>query len=1241
MTLGLLDANLRHIVFPGHAMPYLGLGMLLLVLYIVRCLSRSAAQADTLGAQLLENERLSSETESSFGYGSFDMDVPTGRVWWSEGMMRLLGYTPETFGENPKDVAFYLKHMPETDREETRKVISDWLQRKHFETYEKRMVTADGREIWVRVQGKYTNDERLRLIGTLNDISQERQTLDRLVRNEQLLSEAEIMTHTGSWEWNPASDKNYWSAGMYHVYGLEPTDKPLGLKEAMQMAHPDDAQYLRQTIEAAIAEKQAFSLAYRHLTPDGKEKTIHIASYPVFDSAGVLANYRGRCTDVTEQHRLSESLRRSEALLSQNELTYGYGSFEWDAQTDRLYWSAGTLALFDLPPDTDQSMLTAEQGYAMVHPQDQAFSVEIVQNAIRQRQPYTVDYRVNRTADQPVRWLRTKGVPEYDSDDGLVRVYGTVTDVTEEKRAWRQLKRNQALLEEAEKLLVQGSWSWRVADRRVYWSVGMWNMLGYEAHERAETVPDDFYMKHMHPEDLPTAEASRAEYLDTGGSGLNAEHRLIRRDGTVITVTSQSRLIEQDNEGKPLLVVGVTADVTERRNTQNNLQQQADLLRNILDNSQTGIYRLQPVCDPQGGVVNFRFMQVNRTLTDLLGCQPSDLEGTLLTERFAATATNGMLDLYRDVWQAGQDRRVEFFYKGDDINAWYDVMVRPYGGELLVTFLDISRRKQYEQAMERQTENYRSILDASLNAIVSMRAIRQPTSDSDIPGPVVDFMMETVNHAMFAMTGRHAEEVQGTTLLTSFPGNLESGFFDVYVRVVETGHSERFTEYYQDTNGLRAWYEVQAVRQGTDTVVLTFQDVSELKNYQAKLEGQAKLLRAVLDNSATGIVLYKAVRNDKGQITDFTHQLSNSTNNQVTGRIDLEGTPWLADYPENARNGLFDTFVRVTETGQSERLTFPYHAHGIKGWFEALFVKQDDGVLFTYLDITALKSYQQELEQANLELLRSNEELERFAYVASHDLSEPLRKINTFAKMLTDRYAVELAGEGQLFLERMTAAARRMQLLIQSLLDFSRIGRKETPFVAVDLNAVVADVVSDLEVAIANRKASVRVEPLPTLTAELTQMRQLFGNLISNALKFVREDVPPVVRVSAVPATPDDLRRTNLDPNKRFVRLSVADNGIGFEPEYAERIFVIFQRLHAQAEFEGAGIGLAVCRRIAENHGGAIYAEGTPGQGATFSVCSKRQVNGASVRLCRRLDQRPLVASQRLAKDETTLRRNM
>jgi light-regulated signal transduction histidine kinase (bacteriophytochrome) len=170
------------------------------------------------------------------------------------------------------------------------------------------------------------------------------------------------------------------------------------------------------------------------------------------------------------------------------------------------------------------------------------------------------------------------------------------------------------------------------------------------------------------------------------------------------------------------------------------------------------------------------------------------------------------------------------------------------------------------------------------------------------------------------------------------------------------------------------------------------------------------------------------------------------------------------------------------------------------------------------------------------------------------------------------------------------------------LLDFSRIGRKETPFVAVDLNAVVADVVSDLEVAIANRKASVRVEPLPTLTAELTQMRQLFGNLISNALKFVREDVPPVVRVSAVPATPDDLRRTNLDPNKRFVRLSVADNGIGFEPEYAERIFVIFQRLHAQAEFEGAGIGLAVCRRIAENHGGAIYAEGTPGQGATFSV---------------------------------------
>lgn len=229
------------------------------------------------------------------------------------------------------------------------------------------------------------------------------------------------------------------------------------------------------------------------------------------------------------------------------------------------------------------------------------------------------------------------------------------------------------------------------------------------------------------------------------------------------------------------------------------------------------------------------------------------------------------------------------------------------------------------------------------------------------------------------------------------------------------------------------------------------------------------------------------------------------------------------------------------------------------------------------------------LERRAAELARSNEELDQFASIASHDLQEPLRKVRTFTEQLAVMEGERVSEQGRDYLRRANAAAERMQRLIEDLLKFSRVSTQGRPFTQVDLGQVAREVVSDLERQIAEADAVVRLHELPVIEADALQMQQLLQNLISNAVKFHKEDVRPEIDVSG-------------ETEGAVSRLTVRDNGIGFEPRYSLRIFRVFERLHGRNEYSGTGIGLALCRKIADRHGGTIEAVSQPGAGSTFTV---------------------------------------
>jgi two-component system CheB/CheR fusion protein len=281
----------------------------------------------------------------------------------------------------------------------------------------------------------------------------------------------------------------------------------------------------------------------------------------------------------------------------------------------------------------------------------------------------------------------------------------------------------------------------------------------------------------------------------------------------------------------------------------------------------------------------------------------------------------------------------------------------------------------------------------------------------------------------------------------------------------------------------------------------------------------------------------------------------------------------------------------------------------------------DESILLALEDITeqtkiehAQKLFSEELEkqvfdrtfslhEANIDLRNSNENLAQFAHIASHDLQEPLRKIKTFSTMLQDRYFSQFPDGAHELVEKIISSSERMSVLIKEVLNFSEILHGDITVEKADLNAILTDVIADFDLLITEKNAVIYRDVLPVIEAIPLQVKQLFYNLISNSLKFSKRDIQPVITIVAhMLAAKEFAEHTSLDQRFAYCEICFSDNGIGFQQQYADQIFLIFHRLNAREQFAGTGIGLALCKKIVINHHGEIYATATEGHGASFRI---------------------------------------
>ncbi|MDB5197756.1 MAG: sensor signal transduction histidine kinase [Flaviaesturariibacter sp.] len=625
-------------------------------------------------------------------------------------------------------------------------------------------------------------------------------------------------------------------------------------------------------------------------------------------------------------------------------------------------------------------------------------------------------------------------------------------------------------------------------------------------------------------------------------------------------------------------------------------QRETALVTGILDASINGIMAAEAIRDNDGKLEDFLIKRINPAFTRLIGPTEEQVLDKPFLTIFPYAKHNGAFDLYAQVLESGEAAHNEVYYKDDRLEGWYELSAVKLGDGIVVTFTDITQKHTANLEIRHQKALLDNVLASSPSGITVTEVIR------NAEGTVIDGRTILANDVAPPFIGLPKEAMLSKTVGEIDPNMLSSPTFRMALETLETG-KPFISQYYFEP--AKRWLELSVARMDADHLINIFTDITETKEAQLDVEHSATQLRTVVNTSKAGMFTIAPVKDESDTIADFRFGIVNQAVASYIGQTAEVLTGSLASiyFPAYKTNGLFDIYVDTLVNDKPYQ--FPFHYEdGYDVYFDIRTVKIGDEVLVTFTDQTDLRRLQRDLETSIEDLKKSNANLEEFAYAASHDLKEPIRKVHFFADRLRQQYAEVLDEEGLRTLERLGTATERMKRLVDDLLDYSHVSLSSGVQEEVNLNRKLELIQVDLELAIQEKNAQLHIDRLPIVKGNKRQLEQLFQNLVGNALKYNKPGVTPEITITATEVTGKDIdaHLSTDEVHKHYHLITVADNGIGFEQKDAERIFNVFQRLHGNAEYKGSGVGLSIARKVVENHQGYIKAESRPGEGATFKV---------------------------------------
>ena len=985
------------------------------------------------------------------------------------------------------------------------------------------------------------------------------------------------------------ANKNYLN---FFGYSLEELKK-MGSDIVAKVIHAEEIPATMEAVDKCILAADGEVISWENRLKNKEGKYIWMRSYAsVFkrNEQGKPVELVGFILDIDKEKETGDKLLLREKQLLDAQAQAQLGSFDLDIATGAMEVTPQFKEIYELSEFDLYTLIDH------VHPADRDRINANRDKAIAENSLYDNEYRYLINGREKVIWSRGVII----NKEGRKVMRGTVMDITNRNKMVRELLESRDLYQQAQKIAHIGNWTWNLQTNETIWSDELFRIYGMGP--AADHLLPEISRTYRHPDDTKRVD-EQVQLLKDLHIPLDYNFRIILPGGQIKHLNVKAD-VARDDTGKVVTLFGTIQDITEKQSLIERLQESDMLFKQAQELSHIGnwiwdlnsgkiewsdelykIYGLTPGAELTfEDIISFNRPEDNVVIKQKLKKSKETFEPS--DTYYHITLADGTQKVLHAKTETLSDAGIAYKMAG----TIQDVTEKQLLIERLLTSEGLYKQAQAishignwsldleTKKLEWSDELYRiyELEPHTADTITTLAKYNHPEDKS--------LIREAIKYAV----------------ATSRP-------LDFNYRILLKGNKIKT---------LNARGEIKTGENGKSLKIYgTVQDITMQKNAERQLKEYQEFIEKITDVTPSIIAAYNISNGQYSFINDAVEKLLGYSPIEVMEK----GVAFMASivHPDDIA-ALTEKNTKALEeanlmlhNNNEPIVEFKYRMQNSNGeyrWFHTygtIFERDEQGLVESVLnisvDITEQERAEQALYQKNLQLQQSNTSLEEYAYVASHDLKETLRKITTFSdRILATQYAA-LNEDGKIYFNKIIIAANRMQKMINDLLSVSTI-LGNNAYETCDLNVVLAEAIQPLDHKIEEGKAVIEASTLPTIYAVPSQFRQLFQNLIGNSLKFARPGFPSHIKITHKTVNYKAVQEYDLAKAKKYLQIEIEDNGIGFDNQYGAKIFAIFQRLHGKTEYDGTGIGLAICKKVVENHGGIIFAKGNPQQGAIFTI---------------------------------------